>query len=234
MKTQNDMKLFQHKFRPEWPRIFLDSALQDALLSLPLTKGKCLNIGCGTEGRYRELLAGFEVSGVDIANPKGKFMPWSYYQCDASKLPFDCAHFDLGIAIESFEHIDSNNLAMQELARALKSGAWLVITTPTQWTWLFEFGRHGPHYYSQTALNNLLKKNGFEVLSCKPLGGGLFWTANLVKSWVSPIGLRLFPSKWWLIIDTILIPLYWLSKFVDRLFPFPPTNWLFVAKKIDS
>lgn len=137
------------------------------------------------------------MDGVDIANSGGKAMPWRYHQCDASRLPFADAEFDLAVAIESFEHIKNNVQAMQEVARTLKPGAWLVISTPTHWTLPFEFGRHGPHYSNKAALIKLLEDNGFEVVSWKACGGGVFWLANILKSWISPIGYRLLSKGWW-------------------------------------
>ena len=225
------MNLLRQVFRPDWPRIFLDTSLEKALLNLPITEGRCLNVGCGTEGRYWELLTDYVVDGVDVADPNDKSMPWRYYRCDASCLPFNDARFDLAVAIESFEHIEKNTQAMQEVARTLKPGAYLVITTPTHWTWLFEFGHHGPHYYDRAALKNLLQDSGFEVHFCKPCGGRVNWLANLLKSWLSPFGSRLLRRKWWAVIDTVLLPIYFVSQFTDRLLVFLPTNWLVVAKK---
>jgi SAM-dependent methyltransferase len=217
-------------YRSDWSRIFLDTALDQALLNLQVKDGKCLHVGCGTEARYRELLSGFDFDVVDIADPQNKSMPWRYHRCDASRFPFVDAEFDLAVAIESFEHIENNAKAMQGVARSLKPGGWLVITTPTHWTWLFEFGRHGPHYYDKAALRKLLDDSAFEVHSCTACGGA-FWPANLLKSWLSPIGYRLLRKKWWTIIDTALLPIYFVSRFTDRLLVFLPTNWLMVAKK---
>jgi hypothetical protein len=36
---------------------------------------------------------------------------------------------------------------------------------------------------------------------------------------------------WWKIIDTALLPIYFVSRFTDLVLVFPPTNWLMVAKK---
>ena len=55
------MNLSRQAFRPDWSRIFLNTALAQAFSNLPIEGGKCLNVGCGTEGRYRELLSGYEV-----------------------------------------------------------------------------------------------------------------------------------------------------------------------------
>jgi hypothetical protein len=60
------------------------------------------------------------------------------------------------------------------------------------------------------------------------------WLANLLKSWLSPIGYRLLNKKWWTLIDTALLPVYFISQFTDRLLIFLPTNWLMVAKKSGS
>lgn len=166
------MDLSKKAFRPDWSRIFLDTALEHTLSNLPIAGSKCLNVGCGTEGRYRELLSSYEVGGVGIADPQDKSMPWRYHRCNASRLPFANAEFDLAVASESFEHIGNNAQAMQEVARTLKPGGWLVVTTPTHWTWPFEFGRHGPHYYGRAALTQLLEDGGFEICSCKACGGG--------------------------------------------------------------
>jgi len=161
-------------------------------------------------------------------------MPWRYHKCDASRLPFADCTFDLALAIESFEHIENNVAVMLEISRTLKPGGWLVITTPTHWTWPFEFGRHGPHYYDLCALKNLISSAGLEVHERLALGGVLFWLVNLFKSWLSPFGLRLLGRRWWGVIDTALLPFYVLSRLTDLLVPFPPTNWLVVARKPEA
>ncbi|MDR1064496.1 MAG: class I SAM-dependent methyltransferase [Azoarcus sp.] len=219
-------------FKPEWPRIFLDNALMQAIATLPVKSGKCLNVGCGIEGRYRELLADYEVDGVDIAHPpQGKPMPWRYHRCDANKLPFADADFDLAVAIESFEHIEDNVHAIREIARTLKPGGWCILTTPAHWTWLFEFGRHGPHYYDLRALKDLIEKADLEICGQYAYGGAVFWCANLVKSWLSPFGIRLLGRYWWRVIDMALLPIYGLSRLTDRVLRFPASNWLVIAKK---
>lgn len=228
------MTLRGESFRPDAPRIFLDRMLAQTVTSLPHAAGKCLNVGCGTDGRYRQLLAEFDVDGVDIADPQGKSMPWRYHRCDASQLPFSDNSFDLAVAVECFEHIENNVAAMREVARVLKPGGYLVVTVPTQWTWLFELGRHGPHYYNRHALENLIVKGGLNVSQSHACGGAFFWVANLAKSWLSPLGLRLLGSRWWGLIDMALLPVYRLSQLTDRALPFPPTTWLMVARKREA
>ena len=59
----------------------------------------------------------------------------------------------------------------------------------------------------------------------------LYWIVNLAKAWSSPLGLRLFGKRWWTVVDVALTPLYQLAWRLDRLLPFPPTNWLVVGEK---
>lgn len=219
------------KFKPSWPRIHLESEVFRAVSSLPSLSGKCLNLGCGVEGRYAELLANLDVDGVDIAYPGARIMPWRFHRCDARQLPFADAIFDVAFAIESFEHIEDNNAAMQEVARTLKPGGAIVVTTPTKWTWPFEFGRHGPHYYSRKSLIHLVNAAGLQVHYVVGCGGLLFYCANLIKSWSSPIGLRLMGRHWWPFIDGLLMPVYVTSSLFDQLLPFPPSNWVLIGEK---
>jgi SAM-dependent methyltransferase len=172
------------------------------------------------------------VDVVDIASSNVGFASWYYHQCDAARLPFANEEFDIAVAIESFEHIENNVSAMREIARTLKSGGWCIFTTPTHWTWLFEFGCHGPHYYDLQALKSLIEEAGLDVCNQHACGGLVFWCANLVKSWLSPIGIRLLGGRWWWrIIDTALLPVYSLSRLTDRVLRFPASNWFVVARK---
>lgn len=69
------MSLSCKPFRPDWSRFFLDTALGEVFANLSRAHGKCINIGCGTEGRYRELLSSYEVDGVDLADPGDSNIP---------------------------------------------------------------------------------------------------------------------------------------------------------------
>jgi hypothetical protein len=223
------MNLSRQAFRPDWSRIFLDTALDQALSNLTITKGNCLNVGCGTAGRYRELLSGYEVDGVDIADPQDITMPWRYHRCDSSRLPFADAEFDLAVAIESFEHIEKTHGPCRK---------WLGRSSPVP-GWQSPRRRIGLGYSSLDAMVPTItikrhcpsssKVTGLKWFLAKP--AGVFWLANLLKSWLSPIGYRHLHKKWWTMIDTALLPIYCVSRFTDRLLVFLPTNWLMVAKK---
>lgn len=218
-------------FSKSWPRFALDSAIEYNIKNSGLLGGRCINIGCGISGRYKELLSIFDTDGVDILDPGSTQMPWRYHQADAANLHFSDCVFDFAIAIESFEHIEGNEKAMSELARVLKPGGVVVITVPTHWTWIFEFGRHGPNYYSRRTLSKLIVNSGLKVDTLSGCGGVGTYTVKLAKSWLSPIGIRIFRRHWWTLIDGILRPVYMLAVGVDILFPFPSSNWAVLAHK---
>jgi len=218
-------------FRKSWPRFALETAIEYNIQHSGVNGGRCINVGCGTSGRYEELLSTFDVDGVDILDPGSAQMPWRYHQVDAAKLPFPDLMFDFAIAIESFEHIEANEEAMSELERTLKPGGVAVITVPTHWTWMFEFGRHGPHYYSRRTLSELIVSSGLKVDMLYGCGGVGMYIVKLGKSWLPPIGIRIFRQHWWAWIDGILKPVYMLAAGVDTLLPFSPSNWVVVAHK---
>ena len=218
-------------FRKSWPRFALESAIELNIQHTGLSGGRCINIGCGPDGRYKDLLSSFDTDGVDILEPSSAEMPWRYHKVNAAKLPFPDFMFDFGIAIESFEHIEENVKAMSELARALKPGGVVVITVPTHWTWIFEFGRHGPHYYSRRALSKLIASSGLKIDSFSSCGGLGKYTISAVKSWISPFGIRIFRQHWWALIDGLLRPVFMLAVVLDILLPFPPSNWVVMAHK---
>jgi SAM-dependent methyltransferase len=218
-------------FDKSWPRFAMESAIEHSIQESGLSGGRCTNIGCGPSGRYKELLSIFDVDGVDIVGPCSAQKAWRYHQVDAAKLPFPDEMFDFVIAIESFEYIEANKEAMSECARVLKPGGVAVITVPTHWTWLFEFGRHGPHYYSHHTLSKLVVSSGLKIDMVSGCGGVVLYIANLVKSWWSPIGIRIFRQHWWALMDGILKPIYMLGTGVDALLRFPPSSWVVMARK---
>ena len=113
----------------------------------------------------------------------------------------------------------------------LKQNSYAIFSTPTNFTWIFEFGRHGPHYYSKKKLITLIESNGFRVDEFRQAGGFLFFLTNILKSWISIFGYKIFGGKFWYFIDSVLLPFYLLSLLTDKIFNFFPTNYLVLASK---
>lgn len=95
---------------------------------------RILNIGCGT-GRSSEYLSAFgEVTSVE----------YDPFCCEFTRertglhiihgsitgLPFDPASFDLVCAFDVIEHVENDDLAVQEMKRVCKSSGAILITVP--------------------------------------------------------------------------------------------------------
>jgi 2-polyprenyl-3-methyl-5-hydroxy-6-metoxy-1,4-benzoquinol methylase len=126
--------------------------------------GRLIDVGCGTGNGLLIFHERFGISGVgvdvsngmlDIARAKmvGKSLPIELHQLDGESLPFDDNMFDAGISFEVLEHTPQPAHLLSELARVVKPGGTVVVSTPnTLWEPVHWFaaktGLHhseGPH-----------------------------------------------------------------------------------------
>jgi SAM-dependent methyltransferase len=98
--------------------------------------GRALNIGAGSGGVERRLLAlGWEVATLDltaVAVERLRALGVDARQGRAEAMPFADGCFDVVIASEVLEHISSSerSQAISEVARILRSGGWFIGTVP--------------------------------------------------------------------------------------------------------
>lgn len=98
-----------------------------------------LEIGCGTGEISSFLPANVEYHGVDTSafaieqaakNCKNKNARFSLFEPKTGKLPFEKEKFDFVLSIYSLEHFENPKLMLDEMARVLKNGGWLIILAP--------------------------------------------------------------------------------------------------------
>ena len=103
---------------------------------------------------------------------------WDYsridVQADICDLPFPDSIFDAVINIQVLEHIREPGQCVREMARVLKPGGHLVLTTVQDW----EIHQHPNDFfrYTRYGLEYLFLKAGLES-RVEPLGG-LFWNIS--------------------------------------------------------
>jgi ubiquinone/menaquinone biosynthesis C-methylase UbiE len=146
---------------------------------------RALDIGCGpglTTQALAEAVGEARVLGVDIAAPmlsiaRGRCaaMPQVAFElCDVNALPCEDASFDIALASQVYEYVESVDAALAELARVLRPGGRAVLVD-TDWesaVWashddqrmrrvLESWNEHIPHPQLPRTLKRRMEQAGF-------------------------------------------------------------------------
>ena len=151
--------------------------------------GLAADVGCGT-GRLA--LAYPEVIGLDIDFRKLRYLKRArdrLVHADCCRLPFQSSSVDQIYCCEVLEHLESDCPAVDELARVLKPGGKLLITTPDYGRFLWPLierlyrilvpGGYGDTHISKygfAQLVNEMRKRGFEVVK----SSDMFWAILII------------------------------------------------------
>jgi SAM-dependent methyltransferase len=147
---------------------------------LDIIHGDVVDVGCGTL-KYKAMILGlpkvkkyfgidfFQANGVDLVADLN--MPLA--------LP-DCT-FDTAVCISVIEHVTEPQVALNEMYRILKPGGHLLLATP--WEYPFHHEPNDYFRYSRYALEHMLKKAGFEVVSVHSTGGRVRVTSIYIQRW---------------------------------------------------
>lgn len=112
---------------------FLIKAVTELLADIPASGKSLLDVSC-KEGDVLHAVAplGFTVRGTNFepAGPSLNGTPIDYGVDLLRRLPYDDASFDVVLLIEVIEHLENHRTALCELARILKPGGVMILTTP--------------------------------------------------------------------------------------------------------
>jgi 2-polyprenyl-3-methyl-5-hydroxy-6-metoxy-1,4-benzoquinol methylase len=97
-----------------------------------------LEIGCGRGGFAASLCkrgakvtaCDFSSTALDLARREFSTLDIDWIRADIQELPFADSSFETVISCETIEHVPSPSKAIAELARVLRPGGRLVLTTP--------------------------------------------------------------------------------------------------------
>src|SRR3989338_58509 len=153
---------------------------------------RMLDVGCGTDFFLLDSVAGKikTVIGVDIAvrnMKKGNITIRKMKLHD--KLPFKGNSFDVVTMIAFIEHLDKPKEMLAECRRVLRKGGSVIITTPMGrakpfWEALVKMGlteekttEDHKHYFTPVEIENLLAKNGFNIIVSENFEAGMNYIA---------------------------------------------------------
>ncbi len=94
-----------------------------------LSNKKCLEIGCG-RGAFQDIVPDY--TGIDVSDTVSKYIHKPFYQCSATKLPFEDDSFDAIWTITVLEHVPEPELALEEMRRVLKPNGLLFLSPAWQ------------------------------------------------------------------------------------------------------
>lgn len=174
-----------------------------------------LDAGAG-ECRHAGLFAHTRYVTLDLAIGDRR---WDYSRIgvlgDIHALPFRSGAFDAVVNLQVLEHLREPGQAIREMARVLKPGGQLILTTVQCW----EIHQHPNDFFRFTryGLRYLFEKACFEEARVEALGG-FFWllAARLMNV------LSFFQEGWRWIVFVLLAPWFGflipaLLYFLDRL-----------------
>ena len=163
------------RFSETWfhPLHLARRSLRAALASaVPHARGRLLDIGCGSQ-RYQTLFAYVDrYIGIDLpSNPASSSRSLSAF-ANGLSLPFAGGSFDTILCTEVLEHVPVPLSLMREIARVLRTGGYLILTTPQ--TWGLHEAPHDYYRYTEFGLRYLAERSGLTVESVRPTCG--IWT----------------------------------------------------------
>lgn len=166
-------KLYQYEQKHFW-FIARKQIILDTFEKFVSKDKSIIEIGAGTgdimrsltQKGYRHIAVGeIHLAGLKYAL---KYGLKKLYQFDVTQSPFR-NHFDVVGAFDVLEHIDNDNLAIQNIRQMLKKNGRLIATVPAMpWLWS-DIDRQSGHArrYNQITIRQLFEQNSWEIISIK-------------------------------------------------------------------
>lgn len=132
-----------------------------------------LEVGCGTafvlQGIEQVMpmveLAGSEIFTEGLKFASNRLSNGTLFQMDARQIPFE-AEFDVIGAFDVLEHIEQDEIVLNQMFQAVRPGGGILLTVP-QHSWLWsqaDVDAHHVRRYAQNELQRKVEKAGFQVL----------------------------------------------------------------------
>ena len=147
-----------------------------------------LDLGCGDGThlnylqKYAENLFGSDYNLVRLVRAEKRLPDLTGFLADILDYPVQDAFFDIIFFNHVIEHIPADQEALNEIFRVLKPGGLLVLGTPNEGSWWWQWAyRRSPHirettdhinFYTADSISAKMVKSGFKMLHTEHLGWG--------------------------------------------------------------
>lgn len=156
---------------------------------------RVLDLGCGTgdvlEGLPRDIL---KVTGVDFvpemaATAASTHPTDRFAAADATRLPFGGTTFDVITCLGVLEYIPDPQRVLEECARVLRPGGWLIVSFPNRSSW-FRTLSNLQTSAERAAANMLNRLRGRPVSDAKPRYRHAQWSLTEAQRLLESAGFR--------------------------------------------
>lgn len=118
--------------------------------------GTLVDVGCGSGGLWPYVRASFDrYAGVDVLRYDGFPDDGVFYELDLDRgdAPLPDGVADVAAGVETIEHLENPRAFVRMLARLVRPGGWVIVTTPNQHSVLSKatFLLRGQHAHFQDA-----------------------------------------------------------------------------------
>lgn len=118
--------------------------------------GTLVDVGCGSGGLWPHVRGNFgRYVGVDVVRYDGFPAEGEFHalDLDAGDVPLPDGVADVAAGVETIEHLENPRAFMRLLARLVRPGGWVMVTTPNQHSLLSKgtFLLRGEHVHFQDA-----------------------------------------------------------------------------------
>lgn len=165
--------------------VFLEKRLKSRLKNFP----KILDIGCG-KLYLLNLLYDLKFQGsylgidLDPHKPTLRNHQLSAKIVKGDFLKFKTkTKFDLIVCLWTLEHIGQDEQTLSKVANMLADNSVFILAVPSIYSWPFEFGRHGFHYYTKDRIISLCLER-FKILEIYSAGGLLGFVFMIIYNWL--------------------------------------------------
>lgn len=184
------------------------------------TESRIMDIGCGTGFNLKNLsnngytnTIGLDISflALDFANKK---VVNPLVVGNTNHLPFIDSIFDLLLALDMLEHVENDNIALEEIYRTTKTDGRVVFFVPAiplLWGFQDEVGNHFRRY-TKKDLAQKVSKAGFKILKISYVNSFLFPIIFFARMFF-----KLFPKSMNKVSESQLSP-SWMNNLLYKIF----------------